>query len=524
MDQDLLQLMRQEAPKLNSRLCEGYAYEESFNFERHLDQVARQVARGLPEGMQYAGYTRVTPQERLAEVTRPKNNKRSFEISRSDMYMLRMNFKFQGQALKPRYIFIPFLRHGGTMALRDSKYLITPTLSDNLFSIEDGTIFMPVTRARFTFNRAPYHFMANGRTETVDIYWAKLHHSKKNEAPKSRLPQLVNYILTEHGLTRTFKQFFNADIVYGDSDMINDTDFPEDEWVITRTSGVKPRGRITAYIPPTLNIAVRKEDYNRTIMSALASVFYIADVCSQLEFFDIRDLDDPLLWRRALARFIWKSVDERDAIKQVDDHLASIQDYIDDIVIAKLRHEGIEANGILELFHYIVVNFADMTIHNDVAGTHNKMLTVTPNVMFPAVAMLFNMMFTLQRIDPARLRLDAIERALDKTFKSSVMLRIGSGHPEVSILESATDQMCYKISGQLHVPSKNSGKSKSGEMQDPAFWLHPEMITAHSWLMITKSSPSGRGRLNPFMQLDSEGHIIPNPEHDKFRQNLKELS
>lgn len=531
VDPDLLALMEMNTPKFNEKVVQGYAQDESENFIPYIDGLLTLWSKSLQAagtGISYAGWQHVTPYERLQEETRPMSSKRTYEIARSDYSMIRINLKLNGQPLKTRYLKVAFFGNGGTFKLRGSKYQAVPTLVDHLFSIEDGSIFMPVTRARPTFNREPYFYLADGAMESADYYWAKLHHSRRNEAPKSRHPQIINYIFAQYGLTETFKRYFNAEVHFGDIDTINDVDFPEDQWVICSSSGNRPRGRITAgpYEVPTLRLAVARDAYdNRVLKSAIASVFYITDLCSQQPFFDYSDFDDPFLWRRTLSRFIWKSIDERDAIAHVDEHLDSISEYIDDFVIRKLKHQNIEVREINELFFFIMSNFSDMTIKNDVSSTRTKKLSVVEEVLFPIRSMIFNLMFSLMRVPKERLKPENIDRILDRDWKALAMMSIASGkHPEIQVLESTTDQKAYKIGRVVHIPSKNGSKSKSAEMYDPAFKLNPDMIETCSWLFITKSSPSGRGSLSPFTQTDAQGCFIFNPEFQKYHQNLHDLS
>ncbi|QAX95997.1 hypothetical protein [Vibrio phage vB_VmeM-Yong XC32] len=530
IDPDLLDLMDEVMPQFEQKVVQGFAGEESKKFVNYVHEVLRIWSRTLEAsgtGITYAGWLPVTPYERLAEHTRPMSNKRTFEIARNDYRMIKVLLKFEGRPLKTRFLEIPYFDSHGCFLLRDSRYHTVPTLTDHLFSIEDGSIFMPVTRARLTFNRQAFYYLADGCTESIDYYWAKLHHSKKNEAPKTRHPQILNYILAEHGLSETFRRYFNTEIIYGTDDTINDVDFPESEWVICSSAGTRPRSRIAAgsYEPPRLRVAIPREDYNnRVLKSAIGSIFYITDMCGVEEFYDYTEFDDPFMWKRVLSRFIWKTVEERDAIKHVEEHLDSIHQYLDRSVQRKLRAQNIEVQEINELFFFIMANFSNMTISNNVADMRNKRLSVVEEVMYPVRSMLFNIMFSIQRQAKARLKPDNIDRQLDREWKPKIMMTIASGHPEIQVIESTTDQKLFKIGRVVHIPSRSGGKSKSSEMTDPMFELHDSMIDCCSWAFITKASPSGRGSLNPFTPVDNEGRFIFRDEFEPWRQNIRDLS
>lgn len=526
MDKDLLALIDKSVPKMNPKLSEGFTYHESSNFEPYIDNILREASHSLERfGIKYHGYQIVSPKERLSEETRPRKSRRTYETGKSDFYMIRVDLRLNGKKLRTRYLYIPFIRPGGLMFIKDVKYLIVPTLENVLFSIEDGSVFLPVSRARVTFRRSPYYFLADGKQVNTDIYWSKIHHNTTNEAPKARLPQLFNYILADQGLTKAFKVYFDIDIAYGKQEDMTVENYPSTDWVLCETLGISPRSMLGPYVRTDVVLAIPRDKYeDKTMYSLIASFFYILDVCSSQSFFKMEEFESPFLWKRVLSRFIWNKIDDRDAIMQVDEHIISIRDYIDNIVQMKLKKEGIDVENILELFQYMICNFSKLTVNNDVAALHNKRLEITSKIMYPAVSMIFNIVFQILRMKKDRLTVEKLNQFLDKNWFPQIIQTISSESKWVQVLESTTDQMIYKVSSQVHIDSKVSGKTKSEEMTDPSFKLHPDMLTVCSWNYVNKASPSARGRLNPFMALDSFNKPIPRPEHDEYREEFVRLS
>lgn len=531
IDPDLHGFMSETAPRFNMDVAQGYAYHESDKFIPNLEALLKVWKRtlnkaGIPLNCHL---THCTPYERFSEMTRPRNSKCNFEITRSHFRLMKVVMTLGGREIKPRFIWVPFINPDGTLTLRDSNYLVIPTLKDHLFSIENGNIFFPVTRAKLMFQSEGYHYVADGRTESADYYWSKPHHNKKNEAPASRHPQLLNYLLVVHGLTETFKRFYGADVVAGNAATINDVDFPEEEWVICTTAGTRPKGRIStgAFIPSDTRLAVRREHYGeRTLKSAIVSLFYMIDICSQLDFFDPNDFDDSMMWKRTLARFIWKTIDEREAINHIEEHLMSLGDYVDELVLDKLRYNNIDVTDINELFVYMLTNFSPLVINNDVSASLDKRISVVDEVMYPICSMLFYLMFLLLR-QPATAHTEvAITRLMDTHWKPMEAFNLGTTVDSVQVLESTTDQKVWKMTCKVHAASRsNSGKSssKSAEMNDPSFRLHPDMPFTCSILGSTKASPSAHGTMNIFTPLDKNGGFILKDELVKYHENLKVL-
>ena len=48
-------------------------------------------------------------------------------MARSDVYLMKFLFSFNGVELPPRYIYLPFVGEAGTMFLGGSRYLVTPS-------------------------------------------------------------------------------------------------------------------------------------------------------------------------------------------------------------------------------------------------------------------------------------------------------------------------------------------------------------------------------------------------------------
>lgn len=529
LDDDLLGYMNECIPPMNDALVQGLAYTEQKKIIQYIDGLLQIFSKSIKDltGMTYTGLSPITPFERLRHETRQRNSKHRFEINRSDFYVVKATFRHHGVKMRDRYIHIPYLRRGSTFRIRDVWHMVIPTLADEFFSIEDGSVFVPVTRARFVIHRQPYSFIADGHFVNVDYYWGKLHRNKKNEAPKSRHPQINNYLFAERGVTGAFKHYYDADVVFGTEEEIGDTDYPEEDWVICQSAGTRPRGRIEASHETVANvrIAVRRADFDKhEVKSALASIFYITDMSSGLAFFDVRDFDDTYLWERILSRFIWKDIDERVAMEHVHEHIESISEYIDDFVKPKLARLGITGTTINDLFAHVLSNFPAMVTQNNVAATLNKRLSVVEEILFPIQSMIFNLMFVLQRKQPKDFKNTGnLENILHREWKGQTLLYLGNSCDAVQVFESATDQNIFRAGSQMHVPSKTSSKSKSSEMQNPAFALHPDMIFTNSWMAITKASPTARNRFNVFAQLDNHNRFIVPEKYIPWHQQLTEL-
>lgn len=508
MDLEFINAMCDDAPKFNRRLCEGLSTLEMRNAETFIDKVMQAAAESF-HGVTYHGYKRCTPEEQFFYTTKKRHGRRTFEHAHSSMYMLKMKFSIFGKTTIWQPLLMPYLERGNLFTLRNSRFTVSPTLADNLFSVDSESVFMPMTRSKVKFVRMMYHFMADGRTISGDVHHSRLHFTEKSKVPTGRFPTLMNYLFCMYGFTNVFSNLFDAEVKYGSREEINPDTYHESEYVICSSRGVSPTRR--NYEMTDIQLAVRREDFERnSVKSAISAFFYILDHYSEREIVDEDFLEDTEFWKATLVFFTWKTIEAGQGLQQIENHLNSIGQYIDELVKNKLRYENIDVSTIDQLFVFIINNFSEMSIGSDVADTQGKQLQVVPIVLLDVIMMISQFMFQMQKhADPKRCTERNIRQCFAKFFKFNAAERIVRGHAEVESLDSATDCMISKVTANLVSQNKRSSKSKMSEMTDPAFALHPNLAISNTYTYITKSSPSARARANPFMNTGVNNEVLP---------------
>lgn len=523
IDPDIINALPDARETWNEEICSGLATTEIQKIPARIDAAMRSAFASLGPELKYKGYKQVDPKEQYNERTRSRLNKNHYEQSKSSTTMYRYELEFNGEKLRPRYQYLPYVDYGGIMTLRDSRYVISPTVTDTLFSVEDGKVFIPITRSPVTFYREGYYFNADNMLTSVDTYWSRMHHTKKDEAPKSRHPQIMNYFFSLYGVTDAFR-FMGYEVAVMMQKDIADCDFPEDEWIRCTTTGMRPKTRMPNYQASEVCLLIKRDQMDRTAESIIGSFFYIVDNCSDLSYMVAENMDDPLLWRRCLSRFIWRNADPREAIREIDAHIMALEEYIDEIFRRRLKSARVEVGNIWELFRYVICNYNALTITSEPASMKDKKLAIIEPVSHDIIIMINRMMFALQKLkEQDKWRKDAIEDLLNRGFKQNVISGLASDHPEVSLLETATPSMLAKVTSLIYRPSKNTGSATAADMHNPMFWLHGETIGVFSPRSITKSSPTASNRVNPNIRLGVNNEIEPDPDLDKFREEIERL-
>ncbi|CAH0448081.1 polymerase [Vibrio phage vB_VpaM_sm033] len=521
IDPAIVQGVKNMAPRWNEKVCHGMAIEEFPKIPEVIHLAMKQAFKGFGD-FQYVDYKLADPKEAYAEITRPRSNKNTYEQAKTTAALYRYEFMFGRERMRWRYQFLPHLDADGLLKIKDSRYQVAPTLSDQFFSIEEGKVFIPIPRAPVTIYREDYYFHKDGIFTPVDVLCSRLHFTSKDEAPPSRHPQLMNYFFCLWGATQAFR-YMGMEVAIMDEGAYSEEDFPSDEWVKCTSTGKRPKMRIPNFTTPDTVLMVKREHLTRVNESFIASFFYVVDNCSDLSFLRPEVMDEPTVWKRALARFIWRNPNVLDCVDNIDAHIASLEEYLDETVIRKLRVGMIPAETIWDLFRYVLVNYQDMVLNSNPANILGKELRIIEPIVQDTIIMINRLMFAIRGLDPAKFRKDTIEELFNRGFTQNMVIRLASDHPEISLVDCANDQKTFKISSLVHRPSKNNGSASASDMRNPMYWLDPNMLDAFSRRMVTKSSPTASNRIRPAIKLGPNNEVLPDPDMERFREEFARL-
>lgn len=498
-------------PRINPILGIGVAYHQSHRIEKYIREIIDCAKQSFPPGLKFMGCRRATPEEQIMEITRTRRGRRVFELAPSDVYMCVYQFEFNGEKLKPQYLELPYIRPGGIIKIRGSSHVVSPVLEDNIFSVSSDQIYMPVTRAKLTFKKLDVSYKVDGHITSAAVVYSAIHNISRKKKHSSRVTTLMHYLLGEYGLSETINRYYNVGIVTGEQEINSDT-YPEDDWVICSSAGLKPKGRMYgSYIPTMIRIAVPRKDFTPEISNAIGGFYYVVDRMPDVVTVDY--LDNRDFWRRLLAYFIKSTVDsEIKAMEEIDVHYDSLYSYIDDLVRMRLTRENVPSDSLFDVLNYVMNNFVNMTMESDPADMlRNKRVDTIRPLMADVVYAISTLTFELRRMQGDRLNLSNINGLFDKRWPQSVIKRIGNGHGEVNTLESATDNFLYSVT-KLLVPQPKATftkrSSKDADMTDPAYALHPTQPLVTTYLFITKSDPSARSAINHFMPINEAGEML----------------
>lgn len=533
MDPDLVKRTKEVMPKLNEQVSRGVAYYQMQEVEAYIDKIFRYAAKDFPPSLRYVGYKVCTPEEQFHEAVRGRENRRVYKMERNDFFLVRYYFHFvedDGEVKELyRYLYLPIVDEGGTLYVRGRLFYISPILADPGYSKGFDYLFINFTRINLSFERLHWRYGAGGEWVNTYVAWSWIHKQGRDRSRNRTGPifcsTMVNYILAVYGFSNAIELFCGAQAAVGTDADINANNYDPKEWVICHSSGIKPRSitKRSSYTPSNLCVAIPREQWSHALESFLGGFFYIVDHYPQTV--TIEDLDEPILWKRLLGEAIFgEEMGMGILLEHVDEHLRQIELYMDPLVIEDLHYSGVDVNDINELFIFIVeeLNRPSVDQSSSIASIYNKRLTTMRYVMSDVVQNINNLMYAVINQVKRRGNLDErrIRDAMNRNLKMSSVAKISDKerHQEVSYVSCATDNMIFGLTSSVIPQDSNTGSSKGKtNFNDKGKHLHVSLAEVGSFLNLPKSEPTGRSRINPFVQLGIDGSVI---RREEFRDWL----
>jgi len=534
MDNELARLVDQDTPKLNPMVANGLAIEHMKHVEDYIDKVFKSAAKGFPKDLVYHQGVRCTPYEEFEELTRKKNNNRSvFDVAPSNVYMMKYLLSYKGKMLPPRPLYLPFVTEAGTILMGGSHFNISPVLSDRVISVGIANIFVRLLRDRLTIDQVPYQYMEGGKRQTRKVAHSLIYH--KNDAKMKKVPPtvkaectLTHYLFCKYGFTDTFLKFGGCTPIVGGPE-INTNVYPEEEWVICSSTQIKPKGTGRGYYEPSrIRLALRREELTPMVQNLIAGFFYVADHFTTLVTPDVVENKDR--WMTLMGHILFSGNIHYGWLRDtIADHMTSLDDYLDGLVVTKLKEIGHPVEDIYQLFALIIDKGNDWILGSadKIASMYDKELSILYYVLYEITSHIFKLYFRLKAASKKQeLTEKEIIATMNMTLRTGLIYGITKGHGEVSNISVSGDNKAFKVTSIL-IPQGNSSKlnpkKDKAVMNDPSKRLHVSVAEVGGYSALPKSAADGRSRLNPCVRFDAKGVIVRNPERIDMLNEVQEM-
>lgn len=527
MDKNIIELMEDNIRPFNRKVMDGLAI---VYLEKSLEYIDRVMTTAIKhDELIYHGCDVCTPAEEYLEVTKLRNNKRTYDLAKSDLFLAKFVFSFQGEMLPTKYIYIPYVRDAGILFLKGSKMHITPVLNDKVISPGISTLFVRLLRYKIIFKRCYHAIKVDGTKEVLNVIWSDIYRKttdRKTPITTKANSCIVHYLLGKYGLTKTFKLFLNVDVCSGIG-QVNRKRFTKDKWVICESTGLKPKTHIESlYEPSKLWLAIPREQWNDDVKVTVTGFYYVVDHFPERVTLDM--LDDPDIWKILLGHILFSgNYGENKLYSDVSEHFKSIDEYVDEIVIEKLKDGGYDIKDFYELLNFINIKFNDFITNTSVSALsmYGKSLEVLYYTLYEITSDIFNVSYKLSKPKMrGPLTINNIKEIFNKNMRMRAIRSLGPSKPGIETVNYSGDHKYFKltskISEQETVPGSNDGGKKRVSLGQDKH-LDVSALEAGSVLFLAKSDPTPTNKINPFVNIDLKtGDILPNKDFEHIKNKV----
>lgn len=521
MDDSLIDLAKSITPKFNRKIVDGWVLSEIDECLNEVDMYWRMAIGSLSIPLTYHGYEVCTPKEEYERRSRRINNAFRYDISRSNLYLVKYFLKYNNEKLADVYLNLPFVEDGGVYRSSGSQFQVTPVIGDKIFSPGVNEVFMAISRAKVTFRKINHPIVVDGEGDSAQVVWSKLYNTKTGSRAAMRiLPTLAHYLFCRYGVTETFKRYANADVIVGTHGTITRQKYPVEDWVLCKSTGIPMLriGRTRQYMstqPSNIVIAIKRSEFNHTAKSLVGGFYYVVDHFP--DQVDAQWVDHTNKWL-ILIGLINKPGDVSYGILQSNmaNHLASLEEYVDAMIKRDLEILGIEAKDFFDILGMMIRDFSSWVRKSEstINSMYGKELYALRNMLYPIKANINKMAFRFQATAGKELRIKEVESIIATHIKPGCIYRCTKEGRGITSFQFSGSNKALKLTTSLMEQTQVGRLKKQSTVStdDPAKKIHVSVAEVGGAFIVAKSDPSGRSRINPYVRTNAAGMTEPHPD------------
>lgn len=549
MDANLFEFShRKRAPVFNTDVVKGIACKDVPYAMAYVDNIIRCGESQYPEGFEYIGSERCSPLEEYNVITRARSgNNRIYDIARSDVYLVKYRFRFEGKELLPMYMYLPFVRQAGMLYISGKQFAVAPVMGDIAFEIEENSVFIRIPRAPISFNRENYTVVIDGVRVKEHVIYSPLHNKggkkSRNRSDLIRLgwvhSSLPHYLFCRHGLYGAFEKYTGTHPVIMREKDYDPAQYPPEHWVKVTSLGKPPTGlnprRANGYetnLATDLILLVDRGNWTDLTRSFATGFFYVVDHFPEYlaDTENLDDIGDTWWWCIFMAFVLWGEGNNHGRlVDDVETHLKSLDGYVDQETVKTLQEVQVYCSDLYDLMAHIMREMQNMLDSNrgKEACLYNKRLEVLRYLLRNINNNMFEFLFKITGNTKKNLTSKEYEDILRKYFNPWLIHGISSAaeHPEVSSVSNPSDNMFFKITSVIVQQNDTHGRGKSQDAKPigPTMYLDSSFAAVAGFGVLPKSTPIGNNRFNPCVRLGDNHTTLEPLEHKDLLDGVQRL-
>lgn len=527
-------------PEFNRYTLRGYRQDQIAKIPQMLDMIFGEAVKrfGFDEHgnqlVKYIGHKFLNPEQILAEDARVPKFSNYIEIQRTEQALCELEFEYDSTRFFTQ-VYVPYLFEDA-LIVNGSRYYVMFALTDKIFYhiVKNHGIGIKILCAHLRFWRMFRYSIKSlsGRIYGDNIIVTKIHLRDYQYTADDLQTALILYPLVKFGLKGTLMQY-GIDPTY--IQIVNEeTRDPEFEYFYIKIT-VNPEqeswnGIYLKVHKDILTYSNKAED--RIKMQIVVSLHYVLSYfyrCRNTIYTDRVKLvqyltqdPDNMVYKVILGKTVFgiNYESEIQVAGHIQDHLQSLEIYMDPATRDKLRLLNIECDDVYDLIKYVMLHLDEYVANYFPSNIYGKQM----NVLDLLLGNMVNSLFT-------RIYQKTNNRKGDKPFTISQIassLRIGSKiFNKIFLCPGliASNPSIYNDNGLLNVLGRkkratfstakagaNTGVSKRGSdtnlLQDPEHRTHSSLYIVESGLRTQITDPTKSGTINGFLIVNENGELV----------------
>ena len=508
----------------------------------YLDKIMTSAMLSLNRDikLEYTGYKKLTPDEEFKVVSADGTKKKEYDFGRSDVRMVRLFFDFEGEAITPKNLYIPFVDELGILHISDTKYLNIPVLSDTIVSPTSRDVFTRLLRDKVTFKRESKLVLLNNRVLDGDLIYKDLYRTQ-NRVITDNLGKVITpspaYLFGKYGVIEAFERYAKTKpiILYGEVDKEKYKDYD-----VYSTTGDKPWSlKVEDYTPHDAKLLLLKEFHTDYLVQVLAvGFFYMLDVFPDraeelVEVINENDINKEVdYWRILLSKIIFKnSYSVERGLGDINNHFQSLESYIDPIVKEKLAENDLVINQFFDLIAYVCSVFKQLTTNHKLisADIRNRYVDILYYILYDIFEALIKTLFELNKKKDRGMIInkELIDKTFNQTFSARKIFNLNSKNGvNISLLISDSvgdSKLKIACSCELQENGKRVNKAPRQKHAIKILPVNPTSAVFGSIYNVAKSYLDERRNIKPFVGLNQFSRVVLSPERLGYIKKMDNL-
>lgn len=543
---DIIDAASDALPKFNSYLLKDYRKEQIDRFPAFMAMTFKEAIRLFDGEIKFRGYRILSPEERLKlTLHNQKYNQSTVDITQTEHMLVEYQFEYQ-KSIYTSQIYLPYTTDNAII-INGSKYYVQFALTDSVFYhiTKENGIGIKVLRAHLRFWRNLYHPFTSlrGQRYVDQLIVIKAHMKNYKYNSEDIRCVLILYPLSKFGWDNTLARYGIKPeqlqlVPYADKDN------PDYEYFEIRKSSKDNPGLYmkvsTDIISPNPDLSIKNQ------MSVVASINYVLqyfikwpntlyqdnlELIRLLMYDSSKDIRNTTQtpWRVILGKTLY-GIDyssEIQACSHANQHLDSLDSYLDAYTKSKLEEIGVYCTNIYELIDYVFLNMDSYIVSYSPSNLYEKRVNVLDLIAGNMVRSVFHRMYNKTNnkkggktlVDSKdveslfRLGMKAINQihkcnqviaGNPAVYNDNYLLTVGGR--KVRATHSASSGGTKASDGRAQ--GKVSSNQKANLINSPSHRWHPSWAYVESMLTVSHQNPGVAGSINPFLSIDKTGKII----------------